>query len=544
MAAILGTLLSGCVALPIPISGSKPLPDIAPYLPEDLRSSNDEVLVMVQSRESSGHSWGDMSTSAKFDSEDIVTSIVTPPIFMRGRDLPSLQQVLKSESMRGIFILPTIFPLVMLGIPPVGMGVRGTGDTLQRLCIITPDGRNITVFPNDNEKPAPYQLTIFKNRRDAMVAALREDTKTPFEQVKGPCGISGKADWPRETRTRTIDFLARIPGKQPADANKPLAEILSRAKTATDAASLGVGSGMLLVSTRLHEKISVAAPMFFSPVDFKAFRDIAVTSDATQIIPLLPPYASGTDSLEYLNLDLLVAVGSDGRVLWWSQEENAWKGVNENPPAEEWKADTWGALNSLPEADRNQATAFLERAHVKDRVRTLHAAMAELKTSAETSDASAANVMLLGFTFSKQGAVMIPLFLQTGNIPSVVTAIRSLTAGDLMGSLPRVNPTVALPADDLDESYVCLISDDGRIIALKHGRASVWDEPSYSRASVSWYSEASNSVREDGRDYQGWHEESVCSLVGRTTGWPTELRGKVRSFLKKIVTENDAPVKR
>lgn len=357
MAAILGVLLSGCIPYPI-LKSSQAAPDVVPGLPEDLLSSNGEVLVLVQSERSKEHS-ASKDFERRSTSSGPISNIVNAPAFMRGKELISLSQRLSSESVRGfgIFWFYYVFATVD----------STTKETLQRLCVVAKDGRSFTFLPAEKERFATYRGTLTAIRRDAIVSALREDTNTPFGLVDGPCGIYGEVNWPKETRSRTIDYLTGIPGNQTAEANKPLAQILRRAKTAADAAGPGAGSGMLLVSTSRYGQTVVEAPMFFSAADFSTFKEAVVASDATQIIPLLLTYASGMHALEGTSLSLLCAVGSDGRVVWWSNEANAWQGLNKNLPSVEWWNKCLADFNELQQGDRLQADAFLDRLPVEVR---------------------------------------------------------------------------------------------------------------------------------------------------------------------------------
>lgn len=373
-AAILGALLSGCVVA-YPVLKSQPTPEVVPGLPEDLLSSNDEVLVLVQS-ETSKRSSGLDSKHPYSASATQIRDVINAPAFMRGKDLISLNETLKLESSSG-------FGLVWVAPGALGAGVWTTRENLEKLCVVVKDGRIITFLPESlpdgKERFATYRETLYVKRRDAIISALRDDTKNPFERVDGPCNISGKVDWSKKTRSRTIDFFASIPGIQLAKAN----------------------------------------------------------------------------------------------------------------------------------------------------------------IAAKSSNASTANVMLLGVAYSTPSAVVTPVFLQANNIPTLVTAIRSSSADELDASLPGFGSTIAPLLRNTEIDYVCFITDRGSIIELDK-TASGWDKPKYSRATSTWRNEAISAMR---RDKRGYHGKYICSLE-RTSEWPEELRGNVTRFLEKIAVGDSETGKR
>lgn len=510
------SLLSGC-AIPYSVSDSPS----ALSIPEDLRSSKDEVVVLVQSGHSRVREFGPGDSLKISDLHDVVDI----PIFMPSDALSSLNKTLKLESENGVIF-------IFAGQGGGGAALRlGSKKELHRVCILTQNGRFITAFPNDDEKAAPYETLLALNRRDAIISALQEDTDAPFTKIDGPCGISGQVNWPKETRTRIINFLSRMAVKQVASEDVRLVEILSKAKTDIDVSPLGAGSGMLLISTSLRGRPSIDTTIYFLPNDFKALKDALITSDATKILTLLPSNASGKYALENLSLEFLLAVSGDGRVLSWSKERRGWRGVNENPFDEEWKPDLIAVLNQLQNENKLQAHSFIDHAHVPRKPLVPIKFIEQLKSITDEKEVAEGRSLLLSVYYSEGSVVVQPLFLKTSDVPPLITSIKLLQPRELAGLLPYSGSKVCYANVNLSPGYICIISQDGRVIQLEPENTNGWSKPKYSYEKDKWRNEAIGAVlRND--DYHGWF---VCSLE-RTSDWPKELRLDVVDFLKTVTT--------
>jgi hypothetical protein len=373
------------------------------------------------------------------------------------------------------------------------------------------------------------ETTIYEQRRDALISALRSETTFPFEAVDGPCGIEGEVGWPQRTRTLAIDFLAGIPSIRPADENKGLAQILGKAKGAFDATDLKVGGGVLFVLTSVRGERAAQAPMYFANTDFKALQGTLVSRHPTQIMPLLPFNRTGRNAPEHMSLWLLCAVGSDGALLWWNKEQRSWRGVGEKVYEEDWAAMKSAIRDRLPQIDKQRAIAFLDRAPVQLR----HASDELPQVLAHAHDEKAAKQLLLGVTFSATGVMVTPIFLQSANTSDALWLIRPLRSGESMREL------LGLGFAGANLDYACLISEEGRLIEFKQDRSAtvdeMWKQTRSSNISDAWRQDAISALIRDGR-YQGQY---ICWLQD-TDNWPEELRAKVANYLKETVTVEPA----
>ena len=174
---------------------SRPLPDVTPSLPADLRTGSDEVLVLIQQSRFtySGVGYGGRAG-------DVAATSVAAR-FMKGSELPSLSQTVTLDSGSGVVFF---IPLMVTGLP---LGGASTYERLEVLCAIAQDGRVIVLYPN----AAPQQQFLTRARKDAIVVELHARGSDPFASVDGPCGVHGTVEWPTELRERVTDFLVRLP---------------------------------------------------------------------------------------------------------------------------------------------------------------------------------------------------------------------------------------------------------------------------------------------------------------------------------------------
>lgn len=185
--AILVTVISGCIVLPYP-TASQALPELGPYIPEDLGKRDDEVLVLI-------HSYTMVPSTKHWD------AAISAPVFIKGKNLPSLMESLKLESGYGVFVG------VLLG---GGGGFHWERRTrLQALCVITADGEEIGLTPASGQWLVTRKQRLSPAERDAIVSGLR----TGAQNFGWPCdiGYEVNVDWPEPERVRVLEFLDRMP---------------------------------------------------------------------------------------------------------------------------------------------------------------------------------------------------------------------------------------------------------------------------------------------------------------------------------------------
>ena len=157
LATTLAILLAGCVFVPYQ-SAREELPDVVSKLPDRLRSSNDEVLVL-----------GQYSRSKKYAPLRTPSVIVSAPVFLKAKELNAVNQTLKLES-----DLKQFNASIWIW-PPVIAGVDTTGrEHLVKLCVLAPDGLSITFWPGGVEWSSTRRELLYANRRDAIIVALRD----------------------------------------------------------------------------------------------------------------------------------------------------------------------------------------------------------------------------------------------------------------------------------------------------------------------------------------------------------------------------------
>lgn len=185
--AILAPVVSGCIVLPYP-TASQALPELGPYLPEDLGKRDDEVLVLI-------HSYTMIPRTKHGD------ATIGAPVFIKGKNLPSLMESRELESGYGVFVG------VLLGGGAAFHWEKRT--RLQALCVITADGEEFALTPVSGQWSVTRKERLSPAERDAIVSGLR----TGAGNFGWPCdiGYEVKVDWPEPERVRVIEFLERMP---------------------------------------------------------------------------------------------------------------------------------------------------------------------------------------------------------------------------------------------------------------------------------------------------------------------------------------------
>ena len=197
-AILLTAFAAGC--LPVaPAIYSKPAPSVAPYLPEDLRSSNPEVLVFAETG-SAPHTatWPASPWERTGKSEDRVEWFL-----LKVADLERIGEKVSLEKRVGVWWLTY-----------GGFGRTESETRLSVLCIVAPDGRTsrILVAPTGSYEVDHDVLT--REARDKVVAQLKTADECESERMLfGPCGVGGIPEWSGGARETAIEFLSRIPYK-------------------------------------------------------------------------------------------------------------------------------------------------------------------------------------------------------------------------------------------------------------------------------------------------------------------------------------------
>jgi hypothetical protein len=526
--------LSACVVFPTSTS-SDPIPDIVPHLPEDLRNSDvEEVMLIMQVEKWRGKG-------------RIVSRTIPAPLFVKVKDLRSLGKTLKAQSRSTMFFV---------GLNPYTFFYAGPGDEeterLVNLCVIVSDGRTIALSPSGSKWNVRSHAQLSTVRRDHVMTALRMNEGSSFQNVDGPCGVYGDMDWTKDERAQVMRFLERLPPYELLKADHPLAQIMSGGRTA----GAGAGGVMLLASIDWRNVGYVEPPIFLSTNDFQVVRDFMLASKDRDLSPYFPSSTALSRGAKNLRMEQLCAVSSDGRVVWWSHKSGEWKGPIEHPVYREGGEDIVAApfgkqrtnnlagecvryeANNWSEQEKQSSVAFLKG--LPERPRTL----AETQARAVISSSEIANPSTLDFMLlvvvntARRNPAVVPILLQ-GDLLSFVQAAETLTPRDFMISLP-VSPATRPRPEYLELYSVCFIGADGRIIELEQEKAAAWKAPRHSRASAGFRKDAINAVREDKRDYLGSY---VCSLQ-ISSDWPTDTRSKVIGFLEKIPVEEAGSAKR
>lgn len=327
-------MLCGCVIIPVP-SDTQALPDITPFLPSEIRNSDAEVMVFVRGH---GYGWRDKSESPT----------VSKPFFVKANALDSVVRQFDKVRTKKFFWL-------WGGTGDMGVA-RWVAWTTDTLCVVTVDGLQIKFVPGVDQWMPPSQVPLHANRRDALVSALRASSSDPFEKVDGPCGVSGKVDWPADLRLRAVDYLAHMPRIEPSEGNARLGQFLRRAR-ANEQTPDRVRAILFARADWLGRDQEVAsAPVFLSASALEEFKNLsAQLKDDDNISFFSSLLLPGTYALENLEVFTVCAIDDRGGILYWSTAyrisidgrrslEPGSLHHDHVPPNEDWKAD---ALKTL-----------------------------------------------------------------------------------------------------------------------------------------------------------------------------------------------------
>jgi hypothetical protein len=537
-AAVLGAALGGCLPYVGSHDRSTPLPDLTPHLSEDFRASGGELLVLAQT---SRQSMTDFSGKGGIQTHSSVLQAISTPSFVKGTDLYTLSKTLKlsSDSGGGAGIF--------MGIPTLALYLESsTREQLDRLCILSPDGRSVRLSAAIKELSAEPAEFVYSNRRDAMVAALRGNDKLPFRAVDGPCGLFGQIEWSAADRARVIDYLQRMPQRAPTDAGTPVVRIFTSARNTFDPALPLRNSALILISTSQGKKTAAEVPLFVDAVDSTALVNAIKTARERDIIALLPSSASGMKAVETMSLEFCILT-SDGLAAVWSPSDANWKGpLPVYPPIVSWLAaglrdatsgsEYWDGCVPGPTwttDQRQSVVAFLQNMRPVEPTRfntagrdltvpagELGSLIAGIST-AGTGSGNRLEVMVIGI---KALTVEPPLFL---TVRDFETMIAELNDGSLVASLLTISGK-RYPGYDKLES-LCLVAADGRMAEY-----ALWRTPTVTRTlsanmATDFRADAPALLRGKGKGSGGYE----CSLQNARS-WPQELRDKVIAFFERI----------
>lgn len=512
---LFAALLSGCIA--VPYQTSTALPDLSARVPEDLRSSDGDVLVLMQ--------WqiNKYQVILRTGVAEPLPDEVSEPVFTKGNGLRAFFEDLPLEIKTNLFIA--------VGLPALGAGGGGTTPwrtkRLTVLCMTALDGRIITLSIGGSPLVSERLEFLTPQRRDAILLALRTGGNAPFEKVDGPCGISGLVHWDDQTRSKAIHFLERIQTQAPKEEINPVAQIIRRAYIAIDPAVIEPNEAILLVSSRWRGKRYDEPPMFLKARDFDALLEHRESVKGRWMVPLLPSVHSGARAIEATRVEHLCAISGDGRALWWSEDEAAWRVSGEKLVYRVWKDNVLGNLlgrQEFPGPDANCAPFKPEWS--SDERRLAIGFVERVKTQEGQSAGIEVMVLDMGLRSGRQ-YVLEPRFIRAESTLALVEAVK--------GSLAAREPG----SGDSDEIQVCLIGAEGQIVELDNQGES-WKERKRHAVTAAWRSDAVYALTRDSQRYGGSY---VCNLQMEVS-WSVEMRQKAITFLEKLPVREIGPTPR
>jgi hypothetical protein len=518
------TILSGCIALPLPtVTG---IPDIDSQLPEDLRKSELDALVLTTHTKV-----GRGSNQAR--------GRLGVPIFMKAKNLGALTDIVWLEESVNLIGVGVGYGVIS----PFALEV--SAEYLGTLCIVVSDGRTFT-FSRRGSQLVVKQENLPTVRRDAIVSALQALNAIAFAGIDGPCDIGVMGTWPQDVNSRVIDFLLRLPKGDTALPTAALAQLFESGVTPGGEKRVEEYRVMLLGSTKWRDTTVAEAPMFLSATDIRAAMDLIVASKPDEIMPFFPSFKSGARSPSRLELDRLCAIGSDGRAAWWSEGAGTWIKLGANPPYREWIADVMLVLHGEPAAggwaehcpprrpatwsaeERRQVATFLQRVPSQE-FKGLSDLLAKVGTRVASGEAQLSTVMVVT-AFAQAGLMGEPVFLRTNDASALVDAVRSLTPRQLMTTL------VPAAADRSDFAHVCVVSAEGNVTMVESDRPG-WRMPRRSEATALWRNDALAAMRQQFEKYGG---SFVCYLH-LSSAWSEETRKRAIDFFEAMSVKDTEP---
>jgi hypothetical protein len=534
VAVALAIALSGCVPIPVPYSSSEPVPDLSSRLPADLLKRSEETLVLTQSTKKHDSLAVELSSQSPSDRGP---KYVIDAYFPRANELRTLNQRLTRSSESGVALL-------MIS-PMYGGSANMSHSTtsLDRICVVVRDGRAITMSIGAG---SDHIQMLDANRREAIVSALRAPDPSPFKNVDGPCGVAGVTDWNQDLRARVARYIAEVSTARPAANGSAIGRILPGGWK--DHATQSPG----------HTRI-VLAPILLSDIDFGVVRTALRSSKESDIVRLLPEYASGARALMSFRLESFCAMSDNGHgVRWWSvsqtwevfdassswasQEIAALRADRPGPACVPDGARAWSAL------ERNRVIAFLETARPPE---PRHLARVKQELSSllvEPQSASRASFMLIFVDRSDlENPRAFPIFLNGVESAHLVDLLRSVPSSDLTARLVPARDGNRAFLNGFRPDLLCLVSVKGDVEKLNAIESPSWQVPEKSwdaptsgliaGLSGPWRDHAIEVVH---ADYSSSWDPESCWLGSHKT-WSPDLRADVLHFLERLPTELASP---
>lgn len=315
-------LLCGCIIVPLP-SETQALPNITPFLPNEIRNSDTEVMAVFLGQRLAPR-LGD--TDYRFT--------VSKPFFLKASELDSV--VRKFDYVR----TEKIFWAVSGGLSNVE---RQVVKVTHALCAVTVDGLQIKFVPVRDEWTSVSLVPLHASRRDALVLALRASSGDPFRNIDGPCGLIGTADWPADLRLRAVEYLARIPPIEPSEGNNRLGQFLTRIRAEQQTPDRV--TAILFARAKWRDQDVSSAPLFLRSPAFEEFKNLsAELKDNDNLSFFSTLYLSGAYDSDNLDLETVCAIDDRGGILYWSKEMKRWSQSDHVPPSEDWIVDAMRTL--------------------------------------------------------------------------------------------------------------------------------------------------------------------------------------------------------
>ncbi len=322
---VLVGLLDACV--PIPIAHTHfgmDTPELEASLPADIRSSPGEVLLLTQ--------------SSKFNAPGVLRSSFKVDLdaeFIAGNRLVGhLKRMITASDFDIVFIAPT-----------AGMTLGQQTTLLDKVCLLTQDGRSIDVTGNFSE------TRIFESHRDAMVSALRQDMQAATHKLDGPCGISGEVSWSAAVRSRAMDFLARIPGRQLVAESqvRPLDTVLVMGavdKVLTGATDISTAKGLLL-GVSFPVRGVVVTPVFLAAGDASAVAAAISSLSPREFVRSLRALGAGpVAALDGIGSPHVCLVSQDGDLVeLQARSATAWDTAQHARATAKWRSEAISAVS-------------------------------------------------------------------------------------------------------------------------------------------------------------------------------------------------------
>lgn len=200
-AGLVGAALSGCIALPLPpisYNSFRSIPSVVPHLHDDLRTSTDEVLVLIESEAipDKGKGWSRYLESAHF---------------CRASELGKLSADVPRENVDHGWGWAVMFG-GDASRKPARLGNWPESHTYVRVvCIVVPDGRTIRLkLDHKGDDYSRINANLAVETRDRVVNTLRLAQSGEPIWFLGPCDLEGTADWPDALRARVANYLSNI----------------------------------------------------------------------------------------------------------------------------------------------------------------------------------------------------------------------------------------------------------------------------------------------------------------------------------------------